>query len=152
MARPFSLLGLLRLRHAQQDQAGAVLADANERLREAADERVRAKRTLADEPSEVTDAAMLSALAASRASSRGMLAELDAVTQRRQADADAAQAAFNEARRAAIGLEKLEQKHVAAEAAADLRDEQLALDEIASRSHAAGPSTDTDPENPGGAA
>lgn len=152
MARPFSLLGLLRLRHAQQDQAGAVLADANERLREAADERMRAKRTLADEPSEVTDAAMLSALAASRASSRGMLAELDAVTQRRQADADAAQAAFNEARRAAIGLEKLEAKHVAAEAAADLRDEQVSLDEIASRPRPDGPPSGTDPENPGGAA
>ncbi len=152
MARPFSLLGLLRLRHAQQDQAGAVLAEANDRLREAADERVRAKRTLADEPSEVTDAAMLSALAASRASSRGMLAELDAVTQRRQADADAAQAAFNEARRAAIGLEKLEQKHVVAEAAADLRDEQIALDEIASRPRPDGSSSGTDPENPGGAA
>jgi flagellar export protein FliJ len=152
MARPFSLLGLLRLRHAQQDQAGAVLAEANDRLREAADERVRAKRTLADEPSEVTDAAMLSALAASRASSRGMLAELDAVTQRRQADADAAQAAFNEARRAAIGLEKLEQKHVVAEAAADLRDEQIALDEIASRPRLDGSPSGTDPENPGGAA
>ncbi|MBD8537849.1 MULTISPECIES: hypothetical protein [unclassified Frigoribacterium] len=152
MARPFSLLGLLRLRHAQQDQAGAVLAEANDRLREAADERVRAKRTLADEPSEVTDAAMLSALAASRASSRGMLAELDAVTQRRQADADAAQAAFNEARRAAIGLEKLEQKHVVAEAAADLRDEQIALDEIASRPRPDGSPSGTDPENPGGAA
>lgn len=152
MARPFSLLGLLRLRHAQQDQAGAVLAEANDRLREAADERVRAKRTLADEPSEVTDAAMLSALAASRASSRGMLAELDAVTQRRQADADAAQAAFNEARRAAIGLEKLERKHVVAEAAADLRDEQIALDEIASRPRPDGSPSGTDPENPGGAA
>ena len=152
MARPFSLLGLLRLRHAQQDQAGAVLAEANDRLREAADERVRAKRTLADEPSEVTDAAMLSALAASRASSRGMLAELDAVTQRRQADADAAQAAFNEARRAAIGLEKLEYKHAVAEAAADLRDEQIALDEIASRPRPDGSPSGTDPENPGGAA
>jgi flagellar FliJ protein len=152
MARPFSLLGLLRLRHAQQDQAGAVLAEANDRLREAADERVRAKRTLADEPTEVTDAAMLSALAASRASSRGMLAELDAVTQRRQADADAAQAAFNEARRAAIGLEKLEHKHVVAEAAADLRDEQIALDEIASRPRPDGSPSGTDPENPGGAA
>ncbi|WP_200936792.1 hypothetical protein [Frigoribacterium sp. Leaf186] len=152
MARPFSLLGLLRLRHAQQDQAGAVLADANDRLREAADERMRAKRTLADEPSEVTDAAMLSALAASRASSRGMLAELDAVTQRRQADADAAQAAFTEARRAALGLEKLEAVHVAAEAAADLRDEQIALDEIASRPRPDGSPSGTDPENPGGAA
>ena len=145
MARPFSLLGLLRLRHAQQDQAGAVLAEANDRLRDAADERMRARRTLADEPSEVTDAAMLSALAAARASSRGMLTELDAVTQLRQADADAAQAAYNEARRAALGLEKLEQKHVATETAADLRDEQIALDEIASRPR---PDTDT----PGGAA
>ena len=131
MARQFSLIGLLRLRHAQQGQAAATLADANERLREASDRRMAARRTLDDGPIEVTDAAMLSALAAARASTRGMLTELDAVTERRRADADAAQAAYATARRAALGLEKLEARHAEQAAADDLRAEQVVLDEIA---------------------
>ena len=134
MARAFSLLGLLRLRHAQQDQAAGHLAEANDRLRDAADRRLAAKRTLDDGPAQVTDAAMLSAIAASRASSRGMLAELDAVTARRRAEADEAQAEFGAARRAAIGLEKLEAAHAVEAAAEDLRTEQAALDEIAGQS------------------
>ncbi|GAA0963637.1 flagellar FliJ family protein [Frigoribacterium faeni] len=139
MARPFSLIGLLRLRHAQQGQAAATLADANERLREASDRRMAARRTLDDGPIEVTDAAMLSALAAARASTRGMLTELDAVTERRRADADAAQLAFNEARRAALALEKLEAKHADEVAADDLRTEQSVLDEIAARNRGGTP-------------
>jgi len=134
MARAFSLIGLLRLRHAQQDQAAGRLAEANERLRDAADRRVAARRTLDDGPAQVTDAAMLSALAASRASSRGMLAELDAVAARRRADAEQAQVEFAAARRAAIGLEKLEAAHAVEAAAEDLRTEQAALDEIAGQS------------------
>jgi len=134
MARAFSLLGLLRLRHAQQDQAAGRLAEANDRLRDAADRRLAAKRTLDDGPAQVTDAAMLSAIAASRASSRAMLAELDAVAARRRAEADEAQTAFGAARRAAIGLEKLEAAHAVEAAAEDLRTEQAALDEIAGQS------------------
>lgn len=133
MARSFSLVGLLRLRHAQQDQAAGRLAEANERLRDAADRRVATRRTLDDAPQAITDAAMLSAVAASRASTRGMLTELDAVTQRRRADAEEAQVAFTAARRAAVGLEKLEAAHAVEAAAEDLRQEQSALDEIASR-------------------
>ncbi|WP_423921963.1 flagellar export protein FliJ [Frigoribacterium sp. 2-23] len=153
MARPFSLIGLLRLRHAQQDQAAGRLADANERLRDAADRRFAARRTLDESPVEITDAAMLSAVAAARASTRGMLHELDAVAQKRRAEADEAQAAFTEARRAALGLEKLEAKHVEAEAAADLRDEQLALDEIATTSWRPRPvASAPDPDPSGGAA
>ena len=134
MARTFSLAGLLRLRHAQQDQAAGRLAEANDRLRDAADRRLAAKRTLDDGPAQVTDAAMLSAIAASRASSRAMLAELDAVAARRRAEADEAQTAFGAARRAAIGLEKLEAAHAVEAAAEDLRTEQAALDEIAGQS------------------
>jgi len=133
MARSFSLVGLLRLRHAQQDQAAGRLAEANERLRDAADRRIATRRTLDDAPQAITDAAMLSAVAASRASTRGMLTELDAVTQRRRADAEEAQVAFTAARRAAVGLEKLEAAHAVEAAAEDLRQEQSALDEIASR-------------------
>ena len=161
MARAFSLLGLLRLRHAQQDQAAGRLAEANDRLRDAADRRLAAKRTLDDGPAQVTDAAMLSAIAASRASSRAMLAELDAVAARRRAEADEAQTAFEAARRAASGLEKLEAAHAVEAAAEDLRTEQAALDEIAGQSWrvrqaeaAASTTTSTTPtttSTPGGA-
>lgn len=135
MARRFPLAGLLRLRHAEQDRAAAALAAANDRVRDAADARIAARRNLADREQEqlVTDAATLSALAAARASTRGMLEELDAVARTRRADADAARTAYSAARRAALGLEKLEGHHDHEQAAADLRAEQDALDEIAAR-------------------
>jgi len=135
MARRFPLAGLLRLRHAEQDRAAAALAAANDRVRDAADARFAARRNLADreQTQTVTDAATLSALAAARASTRGMLEELDAVARSRQADADGAQGAYNAARRAALGLEKLEGHHAREQAAEDLRAEQAALDEIAAR-------------------
>ncbi|WP_182046726.1 flagellar export protein FliJ [Curtobacterium sp. ME26] len=135
MARRFPLAGLLRLRHAEQDRAAAALAAANDRVRDAADARIAARRNLADreETSAVTDAATLSALAAARASTRGMLEELDAVARSRRTEADEAQTTFNTARRAALGLEKLEAHHDREQAAEDLRTEQNALDEIAAR-------------------
>ncbi|MEN0104438.1 MAG: flagellar export protein FliJ [Curtobacterium sp.] len=136
MARRFPLAGLLRLRHAEQDQAAAVLAAANERVRDAADARIAARRNLSDQEAAmpIEDAATLSAVAAARAATRGMLEELDAVVQHRRADADAAQGSYNAARRAALGLEKLETQHDSRVAAEDLRTEQTTLDEIAARS------------------
>ncbi|PZE29789.1 MULTISPECIES: hypothetical protein [unclassified Curtobacterium] len=133
MPRRFALAGLLRLRHAQQDQAAAELAAANERLRDAADARMAARRTLDDPQAEVTDAAVLSAVAAARAATRGMLEELAGVEATRRAAADRARSAHHDARRAAIGLEKLEQRHAERVAEEDLRAEQLVLDEIAAR-------------------
>ncbi|KTR09341.1 flagellar FliJ family protein [Curtobacterium luteum] len=140
MARKFPLAGLLRLRHAEQDRAAAGLAAANERLRDAADARVAARRSLADQADAqpVHDAATLSAVAAARAATRGMLEELDAVVQSRRADADRAQDAYNTARRSALGLEKLEEQHTVAATAEELRTEQNALDEIAARSRTEG--------------
>jgi flagellar FliJ protein len=135
MAPKFRLAGLLRLRHAQQDQAGAALATANDRMRDAADARVAARRTLSDGPVEITDATMLSAVAAARASTRGMLEELDAVATTRRQAADLAQTAYNAARRSALGLEKLEDAHDVRAAAEDLRGEQIVLDEIAATQH-----------------
>ncbi|MBM7801449.1 flagellar FliJ protein [Curtobacterium luteum] len=140
MVRKFPLAGLLRLRHAEQDRAAAGLAAANDRLRDAADARVKARRSLADQADAqpIEDAATLSAVAAARAATRGMLQELDAVVQSRRADADRAQDAYTAARRAALGLEKLEEQHVVAATAEDLRTEQNALDEIAARSRTEG--------------
>jgi len=121
MQRRFALAGLLRLRHTEQDRAAAVLADANLRVRQAADARMAAHRTLQDSPSTVEDAATLSAVAAARAATRGMLEELDAVARTRRADADRAQETYNAARRSALGLEKLEEQHGVRVAAEDLR-------------------------------
>jgi len=140
MARRFPLAGLLRLRHAEQDRAAAALAAANERVRDAADARIAARRSLADaEGSQpIQDAATLSAVAAARAATRGMLEELDAVVRSRRADADQAQDDYNGARRSALGLEKLEAQHTEQQTAEELRTEQNALDEIAARSRAEG--------------
>ena len=106
MARRFPLAGLLRLRHAEQDRAAAALATANERVRDAADARIAARRSLADTEGTqpIQDAATLSAVAAARAATRGMLEELDAVVRSRRADADQAQQTYNAARRAAQDL------------------------------------------------
>lgn len=140
MPRRFPLAGLLRLRHTEQDRAAAMLAAANDRLRDAADARVAARRSLADraDAQPIEDAATLSAVAAARAATRGMLEELDAVVQSRRTEADAAQEAYRAARRAALGLEKLEEHHTAAVVAEELRTEQNALDEIAARNRAEG--------------
>lgn len=81
---------------------------------------------------------MLSAVAAARAATRGMLEELDAVVQSRRVEAERAQEAYTAARRAARGLEKLEEHHVAATTAEELRTEQNALDEIAARNRTEG--------------
>lgn len=140
MAAKFPLAGLLRLRHAEQDRAAAGLATANDRVREAADARIAARRTLQDSATTlpIEDAATLSAVAAARAATRGMLRELDAVVEHRRADAAEAQGAYNAARRSALGLEKLEEQHVVRATAEELRTEQNALDEIAARSRAEG--------------
>ncbi|WIB79149.1 flagellar export protein FliJ [Curtobacterium sp. MCPF17_002] len=140
MARRFPLAGLLRLRHAEQDRAAAALATANERVRDAADARIAARRSLADADGAqpIQDAATLSAVAAARAATRGMLEELDAVVRSRRSDADQAQDEYNGARRSALGLEKLEVQHVEQQTAEDLRTEQNALDEIAARRRAEG--------------
>ena len=133
MARRFPLAGLLRLRHAEQDRAAAQLAAANDRVRDAADARIAARRTLEDTPTEIEDAATMSAVAAARAATRGMLEELDAVVRTRRDDADRAQQEYNAARRSALGLEKLEAQHAERVATEELRAEQTVLDEIASR-------------------
>ncbi|OII34911.1 hypothetical protein BIU98_02845 [Curtobacterium sp. MMLR14_010] len=140
MNRRFPLAGLLRLRHAEQDRAAASLAAANDRVREAADARIAARRTLEDTgiAMPIQDAATLSAVAAARAATRGMLQELDAVVQNRRVDADRAQDEYTAARRSALGLEKLEEQHGTRVAAEELRTEQTVLDEIAARGRVEG--------------
>lgn len=131
MARAFPLAGLLRLRQIEKDNAASDLAAANAFRRNADDRQARAIAALHNVSTETTDAASLFALAAARASSRSMLADLAALSE--QADREAAEAknAFAEAKARAVGLEKLEARHDADLRALDLSTEQAAIDEVA---------------------
>ena len=70
-------------------------------------------------------------MAAARASSRSMLADLTALAAEAEAEAEVAQEAFTEAKKRATGLEKLETRHRQEVAAGDLSAEQAAIDEVA---------------------
>lgn len=132
MARTFPLAGLLRLRQLQQDRAASELAAANNRMRETAARRMRARAELGQTPLDVFDSATLHAVAAARASSRSMLADLESLNQEQQTAAAQSQAAFNAARAQSVALEKLEARHAETVAAEELHGEQIVLDEIAS--------------------
>ncbi|MET1155648.1 flagellar FliJ family protein [Arthrobacter sp.] len=130
MARSFPLAGLLRLRQLQQDQAAGNLAAANNRARESGARVVAARNELGETISEVSDAATLHAVAAARSASRSMLADLENLDRTRQHEAQQAQQEFLAVRKQSVGLEKLETRHLEAEAVEELRREQLVLDEL----------------------
>ncbi|QOD05759.1 hypothetical protein [Pseudarthrobacter sp. BIM B-2242] len=130
MTRTFSLAGLLRLRGIEQDQAASNLSRANARSQAIHARKSAARLELQDSPSDVSSAKALHMAAIARASSRSMLNDLLALEAIQNEETAAAQAAFTEARTRTAGLEKLETKHNARVAAADLSAEQTALDEI----------------------
>ena len=131
MARAFALAGLLRLRQIEKEHAASDLAAANALRRDAGERQARAIAALHAVPAEATDASTLFAMAAARASSRSMLADLTALAAEAEAQAAVAQEAFTEAKKRAVGLEKLETRHRAEVVAGDLSAEQAAIDEIA---------------------
>lgn len=131
MTRAFPLAGLLRLRRLQEETAAAKLAAANARVQETSRLQAQAYQELAQSSMAATDSTTLYAVAAARASSRAMLADLAALGVRRTAEADTAQAAFHSARADSVGLEKLEARHQVEAAAEDRRTEQTILDELA---------------------
>jgi flagellar FliJ protein len=131
MSKQFSLAGLLRLRHLQQDEAAGQLASANARLDGTSVQRNRARAALGATRAEVTSTESLYAMAAGRASLRSMLADLDSMIYQQQGEADEADDAFKLARAKAIALEKLETKHNQAVTVEELRAEQATLDELA---------------------
>jgi flagellar FliJ protein len=132
MSRAFTLAGLLRLRHLQQDQAAGDLAVANARLRATATRIDETRAALEHLPINASGADTLYAIAAARASSRSMLAELAALDTVAQQAVTEAQLAFDARKAASVSLEKLEGRHGALEAAEDLHAEQGVIDEIAS--------------------
>ncbi|MGX5697753.1 flagellar export protein FliJ [Agromyces soli] len=128
----FRLDGLLRVRRAQEERTASVLAARTARLRDSEALRSRAMRELAafGEPGTTLEA--LRAVAAARASSEAMLAELRLAGARLEDEVDEARLALGEARRRVRTLERLEQAHRSAEQEAELKHEQNRLDEIAS--------------------
>ena len=132
MARAFPLAGLLRLRHSQEDQAAAALAAANTSSRDAKARRQSVRIEASMTESEPVSLAALSAIAAARASSRSMLADLDVLCQIRDEAAITAQSEFMAARTRSVGLEKLSDRHHTEWTAGQMKAEQGALDEIAS--------------------
>jgi flagellar FliJ protein len=131
MSKQFSLAGLLRLRHLEQDEAAGKLASANPSLDATSVERNRARAALGATRADVTSTESLYAMAAGRASMRSMLADLDSMIFQQKHDAEEANDVFKQARAQAIALEKLEAKHVEAVAIEELRAEQAVLDELA---------------------
>jgi flagellar FliJ protein len=134
MARAFALAGLLRLRHLEEDQAAGELAAANSRMQESTAQRDRARTALGGTPTGPTSIEALYAVAAARASTRGMLADLDALGRRHASAQSEAQSHFDEARAQSLRLEKLARRHQETVTAEDLRGEQIVLDEIAATS------------------
>ena len=133
MPRMFPLAGLLRLRQIQQDQAASDLAAARRRANESAARERRAQSALSGIATDVGDSSVLYAIAAARASSRSMLAELQEIERADRENAEAANESFTTARARSVGLEKLERRHVEGVEHAELRAEQGVLDEIANR-------------------
>jgi len=134
MSRQFTLAGLLRLRHMQQDQAAANLATANRRHSASSSRRAAARAELGESDAEVSTAAGLQGMAAARASSQSMLADLQTMVQLDHDQAEQARAVFTAARINTKGLEKLSEKHAAQVADEELAAEQVAVDEMASGS------------------
>jgi flagellar FliJ protein len=132
MNREFSLAGLLRLRQIQQDQAATGLARARSRSSSVRAREAAARRDLAAADDPVSSSASLRAVAAARSSSHSMLADLQSLGRMAETEEADARTEFIAARTRSVGLEKLQARHHAELASADLRAEQSTLDEIAS--------------------
>lgn len=132
MSRAFSLAGLLRLRHLQQDQAAGDLAQANAQSRAMSARIGEARGALDNLPNDPAGADTFHAIVAARASSRSMLAELAGLDGVAKRAASVAQLEYESRKAASVSLEKLELRHTAVEAEADLHSEQAVIDEIAS--------------------
>ncbi|WP_210479808.1 flagellar FliJ family protein [Naasia sp. SYSU D00948] len=129
----FSLAGLLRLRRRQEDQAAGALLRARSRASELAAQRTGVREAMLEHPEEAGSIEALHAIAAARASTSSMLADLRSLQVEHEAEVDRAAAAHEKARAARIALEKLETRHAEAQIAAELRGEQAVLDELAGR-------------------
>lgn len=133
MARHFRLAGLLRIRELQEAQAAGKLAAANASLREGAAQSARAREAAEQSADEADSAEALMAIAAARSSTSSFLLELDGLVSSLSNDAGAATREYHQARRGAVVLQKLQDRHLETLAHEDLAREQHTLDELAAR-------------------
>jgi flagellar protein FliJ len=131
--KPFSLLGLLRLRKLQEDKAAASLAVARRSQRDTAAKIAHTHARLASVDASVATSDELFAIAATRSSSASMLADLVELERRQADEVDVLAAEHADAVRASRSIEKLEERHAREQAAAELAAEQRVLDELALR-------------------
>ena len=144
MSRTFRLAGLLRLRSMAEDRAAAELAAAA-RLRAAADARRLETEVMlgaASMPARA-DELHFRAAVASRAALGGLLAERRTDVRAADEVVRAADDAWTTARIRTKALTRLEERHAAQVRAQDERAEQIVLDEVGARMHAAQPSAET---------
>jgi len=135
MNRSFGLAGLKRLRDLKEAGAAGTLAAANAELTRGRSQTQRALEAMSDSAEQVATGADLLAIAAARASNRSMLTEMQANLVALQHTAEQAEHEHREARRNAVIVEKLEQRHEVAAARAELTAEQARLDEAAQRGY-----------------
>jgi flagellar FliJ protein len=143
----FRLAGLHRLRRLQEDQAAAELARANAERRRAEERRAATAARIAEQ---ALDPERFPVAVAGRAALFGLYAESTAYLALAAERADLAGSAWTEARRAVRMLDKLAERHEAAETAEELRAEQVLLDEAASRTAPTPPTAPTLPTEPEG--
>jgi flagellar FliJ protein len=127
----FGLAGLLRVRGLAEQRAAGDLAAANRDLDTIRVRGSRARAALAGAGHDPADAAGLAAIVAARSSLHALLGDLASLHDRAALGAAEARVAHHAARAETVSLEKLHQRHLAAEHADELRAEQAALDEIA---------------------
>lgn len=130
MSRGFALSGLLRLRGLQETKAAGELAAANRGLRQRTLERNAMRDSMATAEQAPVDSETLMALVASRASTRGLLLELDTLVSSLDTEAEQAREAHRQARQELKALEKLADRHATKVRTEALSREQLLLDDL----------------------
>ena len=138
MERAFRLAGLLRLRKLQEEQAAALLATSNYRLRSAVSSRDGRQLALSGHTLPDGDYRAFAAGVAARGTLGDLLVEATEVVGGARAQVVTDTADWSATRSRSVGLEKLEDKHRVLVDHEDDRLEQIVLDEIASRLPRAG--------------
>jgi flagellar protein FliJ len=132
MERTFRLAGLLRLRKLQEDEAAGRLALANVRLRSAEAVRAGTQAMLAAHALPDGDHLAFARGVTGRAALGGLVTEAAAGEGAARDVAQVRTGEWSATRSRSVALEKLEDKHRTEVRMDDDRQEQLALDEIAS--------------------
>lgn len=136
----FSLAGLLRLRKLEEDQRAAALNRARDHEQIGLARTRRIRTALSESPVDPENYSSIASIAATRASTANMLAEMSEIDKAAADQVAVEVAAHAEAHRRTLGLEKLEARFEENQKVEELRAEQLVLDDLSARAwHLANP-------------